>query len=276
MKVSGWVIICIALAFGLCTLAFAWWDVYQPNETAAGYMANYLGQLDTQAGHKAAAEARVRTAIKMVGDASKDWDVYVDSKTPANSLPQGINIMENPYQLVVDSPKYRNSAQRAFNTQLRVGGVKIVSAPQIPDPGLSEADILASYYNYPGFSFPVVLWELGSVTVTGTYAQIMKNVRSWSNMPHYLAVVDGLKLDGTAPILTASYNVTIVGFIKAKSMYPTTPSNVEFGEATSSTGSGSMGSRAPGAAATGMGAGPSGATGQKKVLPKLSGARVGG
>ncbi|MFI5384868.1 MAG: hypothetical protein ACHQ50_02000 [Fimbriimonadales bacterium] len=231
MKLSGWTIIVIGVCLGLSAICYSYFQVYAPSEDAAQYMRDYKANLETQAGKQKKAEDRVRKAQKLVQIAADKWNVYVAKFTPSDSLAaNGINVFENPFQLVVDSPKYRNNAQRAFNAQLHAGGVTILSAQDIPPPTDSEKDILASYYNYPAFLFPVVLWELGPVTVKGTYAQICQNVRSWTNMPHYLAVVDGLRFDGTSPILTATYNVTIVGFIRSRAIFPA-PS------ATTSTGS---------------------------------------
>jgi len=256
MKLSGLTIIIIGAAFGLCVLLFAYFQMYGPNETAAGYMTAYKVQLKEQADKQKAAEARVIKAKKLVAEAAQDWNKIVLLKTPSDNLATGgINIMENDYQLVVDSPKYRNSAQRAVNAQLHAGGVKIVSAPQLPIPSMNEKDILASYYNWPAYNFPVVLWELGQVTVTGNYDQIMKNVRAWSSMPHYLAVVDGLRLDGTSPNLTATYNLTIVGFIRAKTIYPSDPriGGGSAGSSGSTSGFGGMGTGGgPNVGAAGM------------------------
>lgn len=221
MKLSGWTIILLGLCLGLSVVSYALFQVYLPNEEATQNMNTYREQLQAEAGKQKAADNRVQTAMDMVDQAAQAWNIFVATKTPPSSLAAGgIDLYRNPYQLVVDSRKYRNNAQRAFNAQLRKGGVKIVSAPEIPTPTDNEGDILASFYNYPAFSFPVVVWDLGSVTVTGTYDQIMRNVREWKNMPHYLAVADGLTISGTSPNLTGTYNVTLVGFIKGSEIYP--------------------------------------------------------
>jgi hypothetical protein len=224
MKLSGWTIIIIGLCLGLSAVSYALFQVYLPYETAAEYNRVYKEELETAKSKLPQAEKRVRDAIAKVKKAAEAWDYFVATKTPPESLAAGgINLNVNPVQLTVDAPKFRNNAQRAFNRQLHVGGVKIVAAPEIPLPTDSEREILASYFNYPAFSFPVVLWELGNVTVTGNYKQIMRNVRAWSEMPHYLAVTDGLQISGTSPNLTASYNVTLVGFVRGAEIYPGIP-----------------------------------------------------
>lgn len=226
MKLSGWTIVIIFLFAGLSALSYAFWQVWTPYEEAARNNHTFHDALELQANKQPQAVKRVEKAMQIVNEAAAKWNAVVADKTPADNLVGGgVNVFENPYQLVVDSPKYRDNAQRLLNVQLHQGGVKVVAAPEIPRPTDSEKDILASYYNYPPSPFPVVVWELGSVTVTGNYQQISKNVRAWSAMPHYLAVVDGLAITGTTPNLTASYNVTLVGFIKASTVFPAwTPS----------------------------------------------------
>ena len=222
MKVSWWVIILLGFCIGVSALAFVFLQVYAPYEKAADYYNTYHQQLEVEANKQGRAEERVRKAMKTVNDAAAQWNSIVAAKTPPDSLAAGgVNVSVNPYQLVVDSVKYRNSVQREFNRQIHAGGVKVVAAPQIPMPTDNEKEILPSFYGYPTLApFPVVLFELGSVTVSGNYKQIMANVRSWTKMPRYLAVVDGLRIDGTSPNLTASYNVTILGYIRAKTMFP--------------------------------------------------------
>src|ERR1044072_239518 len=222
MKLSGWTIILLGLCLGLSVLSYALFQVYLPNQTATANNDELRGFLEAEANKQNRADQRVQTAMKMVDEAATSFNQITASKTPAPSLAGGgIDLNRNVYQLVVDARKFRNSAQRAFNAQVRKGGVKIVSAPEIPQPSDSETDILTIYFNYPTtLPFPVVVWELGQVTVTGNYAQIMRNVREWRNMPHYLAVADGLAISGTSPNLTGTYNVTLVGFIKAPQLFP--------------------------------------------------------
>jgi len=235
-----------------------------PVEEATGYNVAYKEKLQTEANKQPQADARVRKAMEMVKEAAMEWNQYVATRTPSESLATGgINVFENPYQLVVDTPKYRDKAQAAVNHQLHAGGVKVVTAPEIPHPSDSETDILAAYYNYPAFRFPVVLWPLGNVTVQGTYSQIMQNVKSWANMPHYLAVTDGLRIDGTSPNLTGSYNVTIVGFIHANQMYPA-PASFQIGGGSDNGGAGGGG--APGGPGGGPGT-PKGGPGTPKGGP---------
>lgn len=224
MKLSSWTYIVIGLCLGLSVLGFVFIQIYMPYEQKAQFNNDYRAALEVEAAKQQKAEQRVKDAMDLVNSAATRWNAVVLTKTPPPSLSGGgVNLAVNGYQLVVDTHKFRNNIQRAFNAQVRRGGVKVVSGPTIPIPGDNPQEVLASFYNYPGFNFPVVLFDLGTVTVSGNYNQITANVRLWSSMPRYLAVVDGLRIDGTTPNLTATYNVTIVGFLRGNTIYPAPP-----------------------------------------------------
>jgi hypothetical protein len=144
-----------------------------------------------------------------------------------------------------------------LNAQLKKGGVKVISGPEIPFPDESSTTLLASYFNFPPSKYPVVIWELGTVTVQGSYKQITANMRAWANFKGYLAVADGLALTGTSPNLTGTYNLVVVGFLRG---------NKFFGDVND--GGGAAGAAA-GAAKAG---GPMAAGGPKMSAPKGAGA----
>lgn len=215
----------IFLSFSVIVLSFAIFHHWLPKQEEAAMNVKQANDLYAEADKLGKAVKKKNTAIERVKDAERMWIPIVNTRTPStNTAGGGFNINVNQFQLLLDTKRFRNSIQRAVNNQLRVGGVKVVG-PKVP--GVSDQDepnsILAAYYNYPAVPFPVVIHDLGQVTVTGTYDQIMKNVRSWANFPHYLAVVHGLQLQGTAPQLTGTYNLSIVGYIRYDGMYGPAP-----------------------------------------------------
>lgn len=224
-----------------------------PNQEEATNNVNQANLLYAEANKLSQAVKKKNAAIAKVKAAEAAWVPIVAAHTPTqNTAGTGININVNQYQLLLDTKRFRNSVQRAVNNQLKVGGVKVIG-PKVP--GVTDQDepnsILAAYYNYPSVPFPVVIHDLGQVTVTGTYNQIMKNVRSWSNFPHYLAVVHGLQLQGTAPQLTGTYNLSMVGYIRYDGLYGPVPSGT--GAAPAGGGSGIPGApTAPGGRPTGF------------------------
>lgn len=224
MKLSPWTIIAIGFSVFLVAISFALFSHWMPNMTEKGYYDTFRDQLQTEIDKRPLAQRRVDDATAKVEEMSDRWQAVVSEKTPSNNVATGgVNIGVNAWQLVVDSRKFRNSMQRAFNNQVRRGGVTVINGPAIPEPTMEAPAILSSYYNYPAIGFPVVMVDFGTITVRGTYAQIVENVRSWTTMPNYLVVADGLQFTGTSPQLTATYNLSMVAFIRGNEVFPAVP-----------------------------------------------------
>lgn len=250
MKLSPLTIFLICLSVSLIALSYAFFREWMPNSTEAGYYRENAEALAAEANKMPEAQKRVQTAIQMVNEVAAKWQGVVEKKTPAPSLDRGgIDLSQNRWQLTVDARSFRNNIQRAVNAQLRRGGVTIVAGPQIPFPSENATNIVETFFNFPSLPFPVVMFDLGTVTVRGTYDQINAHVRAWSSMPNYLAVADGLVLEGTTPVMLANYNLSIVGFIRGDEIYPPVPEGAAAG------GGGGGGGGAPG---PGPGPGPRG------------------
>ena len=237
----------IFLSFSAIILALGVFKYWIPNQDEATYNVNQANLLYNEGNKLGQAVKKKNNAIEAVKVAEAGWVPYVATRTPNNITGGGgININVNQLQLLLDTKRFRNSVQTAVNNQLKVGGVKVLG-PTVP--GVTDQDepngVLASYYNFPAVPFPVVIHDLGQVTVTGTYDQIMKNVRSWANFPHYLAVAHGLQLTGTAPTLTGTYNLSIVGYIRYDGVYGTIPVTSGSGTPGAVGGAGGGGGGAP-------------------------------
>lgn len=259
MKLSPITIILIGVAVGLSALSFAFFWYWTPNRTEAGYYRELRTALDTEIRKRSALERNYDEVEQRKVNLENQWRQIVATRTPGGTLAQGgIDLNVPGWQLTVDARKYRNNVQRAVNAQLLRGGVKVLDpAPFVPEPSDASATILAEYFNYPAYQFPVVVFNLGTVTVQGTYEQIMNHVRSYKNMPRYLAVVHNLALTGTSPTLTATYDLSIVGFIRAKTTFPPVPQDAG-GAATASAPGGPGGPGAPGGRGVPGGAGRAG------------------
>lgn len=222
MKLSALTYIIIGFSIFLIAVTFGLFRLYVPNTTEAGYWREYKAELDAEIAKKSAAERRVKLAKEMVDEQTRHWKDIVATRTPPLGVNSGgIDVGVNAWQLTVDSVKFRDSIQRAVNAQVHAGGVKLVSnGPLVPRPSQNGGDILATFYNYPAIPFPVVMFDFGAITVQGTYRQICDNVRAYTHMPHYLAVTDGLNIQGTGPILQGTYQLSIVGFIRGNSVFP--------------------------------------------------------
>jgi hypothetical protein len=223
MKLSPWTIVILGLSIAIMATGIGL-SRFLPNMEEAEMQREYGDQLIREASKQRAANQRVEKAIAKVNAMASQWQTVVARKTPPQDVRQGgINLAVNRWQLVHDAVDFRNSVQRAVNAQMRRGGVTVVQGPTIPDPPASASQVVEGYFNYPAIKFPVVIFDLGRVTVRGTYAQVLENVRSWSTMPNYLAVADGLTLSGTSPEITGSYAVTLVAFIRGDKVSPPVP-----------------------------------------------------
>lgn len=223
MKMGALPVFSIGLALFLIFVGFGLRE-YLPNMEDAKNREAAAEKYETEKGNLPRAKKRLEQAKEIVQSKADEWQKIVATRTPPTTLEAGgIDLNRHAWQLVVDSQHYRNSIQTAVNQQVKRGGVTVVNGPTVPRPDEDATRIVASYYNYPAIPFPVVIFDLGAITVTGTYEQIKENVKAWSSMPNYLAVADGLVLNGTSPILTATYNVSMVGYIRGDKIFPVVP-----------------------------------------------------
>lgn len=221
MKLGFLSYLSIGIALAVIILSFAYFMKYQPDMEEAKGRDDHAQALEAEGAKLPQAQKRYAQAVQMVNQTVTDWQNVVATRTPPNSLQKGgINMAVNAWQMTVDVRYFRNSIQSAVNRQIKHGGVTVVNGPTIPFPSDNASGIIAEFFNYPAIPFPVVIFDLGQVTVEGTYEQIKENMKGWSTMPNYLAVADGLALTGTAPVLTGTYNLTIVGYVKADAVYP--------------------------------------------------------
>jgi len=128
-----------------------------PNMKEVGMLNENKALNDAEAAKMPQAKKRVALAMKMVDEKAAEWQKIVATRTPPTDLAHGgIDLSVNPWQLSIDTPKYRNSIQRAVNEQLKKGGVKVLSSPLVQriDPNLPVNEILSTFYNFPALKFP--------------------------------------------------------------------------------------------------------------------------
>lgn len=223
MKLSGWVYLVVGVCLAVIILSYGYFQHYQPNMEEAAKFKENAEAYRPMAGEDSKKKAikRVENAQAKVDAAAKRWNELVAVKTPPKDLKAGgIDLTRNRIYLTLDAPVFRDSVQKAVNNQLKKGGVKVIQGAQVPFPPTEYQQIVEGYFNWPAYAFPVCIFDFGTITVEGTYKQITDNVRSWSNMPNYIAVTDGLQLTGTSPKLTGSYNLTVVAMIRGDKISP--------------------------------------------------------
>lgn len=216
----------IGISLSAIIICVAWFRYWMPQREEAGFVITNYNAHVAEVRKRDSAIKKKDKAIQDIRVAEMKWANFVETRTPlADTARGGINVNVQPYQLLLDTKRFRNNVQRALNKQLVVGGVKVISGPRIP--GVTDQDspnsIMANYYNYPSVPFPVVIYDLGTVSIRGTYEQIMSHVRAWKSIPRYLAVTHNLTLNGTAPILDATYSLTLVGYIRYDGVHAPVP-----------------------------------------------------
>lgn len=221
MKISGWAWLVSGICIGVAIFSVVFFRFIQPNNTEAAAIEAHAEALEAEANKLPRAKDRVEDAKLEVERISSEWQMVVAEKTkPADLAEGGINLGVNPWQLTRNARIYRDNVQRDINRQVKRGGVTVVNGPLVPQPSESHLDVLATYFNYPAATFPVAIFNLGTVTVEGSYEQIKANVQAWSSMPGYLAVADGLAIQGTGRELTGTYNLVVVSFIRGENLPP--------------------------------------------------------
>lgn len=80
-------------------------------------------------------------------------------------------------------------------------GIKGSGNITIPAPSVNPNTIAQDPFRF----------SVGSFSVTGSFAQIMKHIRTWRKFGR-LVQIDGLSLSGYSPNMTATYSVTVIEF----------------------------------------------------------------
>lgn len=231
MKLSSLTIIWLGIVIAICALSWGYFWFYQPNMAEAKM---WQDRLEAQKGEIAKRPALIKNEKKAEDEEAQlktEWNDIISRKTPNSP-----NLDMNQWQLTVETRKFRDQVQADINAMMRKGNVKIVgSGPFIPLTDDAPASVLTDFYNFQGLPFPVLIFDLGTVRIQGTWNQIMAHIHAWKSMPNYMAVVHGLDVQGTSPLLTATYQLTIIGYIKADKVHPTAP------DASAATGTGAGG-----------------------------------
>jgi hypothetical protein len=226
MKISPWTIFVWCVAISMITITYGLAKRQPILKTVDNYVKYREDEKQEQLKWKQVAN-KVTNSINLGQSTVQKWNQIAQAQTlPPAPDPLGIDLSVDQETLLKRIMDYRNSLQQAVNNQVKAGGVTVIQGPVVPLPPLEGDKIVSDYFHYPAKPAPVLVFDLGQVTVQGTYQQISDNIRAWSRMPHFLAVADGLTLQGTSPKLTANYAVSIVGFVAmpaGKQIFPALP-----------------------------------------------------
>lgn len=168
-------------------------------------------------------QERVRKALEKVHQAQVQWKQIAATRTPSMGR---INLAVNRWQLTVNARRWHPTVERDLRRWILRSGVRVIApvqdgqiGPFVPYPTENPNELVEFYFNYPALPFPVCVWDLGEITVEGTFDQILNHVRSWSRIPGYVACARGLAITGTGSRLKGTYNLIVVAFINTPSIY---------------------------------------------------------
>jgi len=191
-KVQVFIIAVVLLAIAAAGI---WFGLIKPQQDAldaakARYDAAYPGSTDEK---KAEAQKDLKKAEQEVEVANAKWAVYDRKLMPNIDVSNFIHGSQQLWdeQILVLGPmveKFLRADTRVEITQANIA----LPAPST-DPNM---------VNRKAFTFP-----LGTVTVQGTFQNIMAHVQRWNKF-NRLVVADGLVLSGTSPRLTGTYSLT--------------------------------------------------------------------
>lgn len=219
-KVSAYVWVVCGLVLMLVTWAGFWWLKIGPEREEVKAYREVNQKLDAiiSPSSQESARRRVADALKAVNEAQTQWKMIAKTKTPSRGK---FNLLDHRWQLTVNARAWHSSVEADLKRWIAKSGVRVLQptndqgevGPFVPFPTDNANDLVESYFNYPALPYPVAVWDLGTMTVEGTYSQIVRHVRSWTDIPGYIASVRGLSLEGTDNRIKGSYNLVVVAFI---------------------------------------------------------------
>lgn len=213
-----------ALSVGGAALSYGYFYNYAPMKAEEAAWIKNKEELESVISKKGQADNRVQKVAEQIVVRLGEWRDIVAVQTPGEGAANGgIDLSVNPWQLVINARSYRNRIQAQMNEQVKVGGVDVINGPVVPAFSQSATNIVESNFNYPAKPYPMLMLNLGQVSVRGTFEQISANFNAWNKIKRYLAVCDGLQFSGTSPNLSATYNVYLLGYIRGDKIGATVP-----------------------------------------------------
>ncbi|MCH8274882.1 MAG: hypothetical protein IH851_08830 [Armatimonadetes bacterium] len=169
------------------------------------------------------ARERVKLAYEMVQAAEVQWKEIAEKRTPSVGR---FNLSGNRWQATVEARRWHGEVERDLKRWIAGSGVTLTGpvedgqlGPFVPYPTELPNELVEFYFNFPALEFPVAIWDLGTLTVEGTWEQITNHVRSWSDIPGYVASVRGLAITGTGRRLEATYGLVVIAYINTPEVF---------------------------------------------------------
>jgi Tfp pilus assembly protein PilO len=161
-----------------------------------------------KADEKPQADADLKKAKQEVLEAQRDWQRYERALMPQiqiGDLMVGIQQLWRE-QIKTLGPLTDQFLKADKTVQVLQSNIQLPAPPEDPN----------------AVNQPLFVYNLGQVSVQGTFENILRHVERWNRF-NRLVLVDGLSLSGNSPSLVGQYNLTCYVFTQGDTPGPAIP-----------------------------------------------------
>ena len=227
----------ISAVLSLLTILSLWYFLLKPGEDKIVQQSGVISTNKADADGLDAAKADVTKANKEVEVAKLEWSRYdkkYDPRIDTDNVWKGANQLWKQ-QMFELGPHIRDFITKDKTVQITSMGL------QLPAPS-SDPNVVSGLTMIP--------YELGTITVVGTFENILRHVERYNTFDRLILVHD-LSLSGNSPSLTGTYAITCYIFPQGDGKGKNTP----IPQAPSGGAGGGGGIGGPGMGASSMGGG---------------------
>jgi hypothetical protein len=198
---AGGIVVSILIAVGFYFL------MIKPDSAALDLQNQRNEELQAVVDSRSRAQERVDTANEEQRKVMREWARYIARKSPPKST---INLDQDRWRLTTQFRTFRTKLSDDLASFMRKSGVEVLAPPTVPDFGDNPNKLVTDYFHYGTLKFPCAVLSCGTVSVRGTFERILRHVERWNDLPNYIALADGLTLQGTSPNLIGTYNLLVI------------------------------------------------------------------
>ena len=214
-KITQMQVYIIAAVLTVLVAAGIWFGLIKPKQEALDAAQQRYEAANAVAITRSKEEADQKKANQEVAVAKAKWNAYDTKLMPDINVSNFLKGSQQLWkeQILVLGPLADKFLKQDTKVQILQSNITL------PAPSTDPNQV-----NKKSFEFP-----LGTVSVQGTFQNVLNNVQRWNNF-NRLVVVDGLTLSGNSPRLVGTYTLRVVIFTHGDPSTETVP------QATQSTG----------------------------------------
>jgi hypothetical protein len=188
-------------------VAFAIWGLgVRPTGTLVAFHDEYIQKAQLEIDKEPIAHQRVAKAKAIVQQARLDW---ADDAAMYGLPPSIIDFSQDRLHMALQAWTFPSKLGHTFYGYANKTGVDLMSIPTVGPLPSNPNEIISRYFNGDGYPILIAQYNFGDQSVRGSFPHILQHYRNWSNLRHYLVLVDNLRFQGTTPNLIGQYNATV-------------------------------------------------------------------